>query len=98
MKRMLFCAALCVTFSGCANSPELPPKRDVITEFRVERVEVPVRVPCMEAKDIPAKPVFAPVDVKVADTKQLAAAISAYVLELLQYVGAADIIMQRCVK
>lgn len=96
MRRMLFCVMLCWTFSGCASLDTLPPKRDVLTEIRVERVEVPVKVACVSTKDIPERPKMVPVDVKSADTRQLAAAVVAHVLALDSYASRAEIVMAQC--
>lgn len=80
---------------GCASLPN-EPQREVITELRIEKVPVPVKVACIAAKDIPERPKPTAVDVKVADTRQLAAAIVAYVLALDSYVSRAEIVMMQC--
>ena len=90
--------ALCAMFSGCASLETLPPKREVITELRIEKVPVPVTVACVAVKDIPERPKMAPIDPGLADTRQLAAAVVAHMLGLESYAARAEIVMMQCAK
>lgn len=98
---MRYCAALfaIVWLAGCAhNQPVMPPARDVVTQVKVERVEVPVRVACVNAADVPAKPNPTPIDISKADTRQLAAAVAADLLAMDAYTARLEIVMKQCVQ
>jgi hypothetical protein len=87
------------SLAGCAhNPPVVPPAREVVTKVQVERVEVPVRMACINAADVPAKPQPTRVDISKADTRQLAAAIAADLLAADAYMARMDIVIAQCVQ
>ena len=93
---LLFATGL---LAACAHNPTVvPPAREVITEVKLERVEVPVRVPCVNVADIPTRPKPTLVDISKADTRQLAAAVAADLLALDAYADRATIVMMQCAK
>lgn len=63
---------------------------------KVERVEVVVAKPCINAADIPAVPVPTKVDPSKADTRQLAAAVAADIRQQDIYIEKAAAIIASC--
>jgi hypothetical protein len=85
-----------VLTAGCASTPEKP--APMLTQVKVERVEIPVRMPCVAAADVPAVPKVTPIDAAKADTRQLAAAVAADLLALDVYAARVDAILRSCSK
>lgn len=67
-----------------------------MTQVKVERVEVPVKVPCVAAADVPTAPTPTPVDHTKADTRQLAAALAADVLAYDAYAARVAVVLRAC--
>lgn len=76
--------------AGCAAT--VPPK--VTTEVRTVEIKVPVRVPCIKADEIPAKP--ARIIKADADYKGLAAGAVAELREWEVFYVKADALMKGC--
>jgi hypothetical protein len=70
----------------------------MLTQVKVERVEVPVRVPCIAVADVPPVPKATRVDPAKVDTRQLAAAVAADLLALDVYAARVDAMLRACVK
>ena len=51
MRRLIAASLTVLALSACAHQPVHP-----VIEARVERVEIPMAVPCVDASDVPAEP------------------------------------------
>lgn len=88
MKLRMYFALLLL--AGC--SATVPPK--VVTEVKTVEVQVPVRVSCLKAEDIPAHPVY--VIKATADVRGLAAGAAAELRAWESYYAKADAVMKGC--
>lgn len=78
--------------AGCASNEPRP----LLTETRVERVEVPIRVPCLKEEDVPAIP---PTTFKKGlDLRAKAAAAEADIIAFEGYAARADAALRSCVR
>lgn len=80
--------------TGCATTET--PRLQVVAPPKVERVEVVVTKPCINAADLPTPPPPTKVDPSKADTRQLAAAIAADVKQQDIYIEKAAAILASC--
>ena len=87
--------ALCVT--ACAT-PQEPPRLEIRTAPRIERVEIVVTKPCIATADVPTPPVPTKVNVDKAGTRQIAAATAADLKQQDLYIEKAKAIIASCAK
>jgi hypothetical protein len=85
-----------IALSGCATEPTK--SAPVVTRVVTERVEIPLRVPCVKAADVPPRPKMTAVDIAKADTRQLAAALAADVLAYDLYADRVDALLKACAR
>lgn len=77
---------------GCASSPPAP----LVTGPTVERVEVPYSVPCVNEKDIPAKPKVTRVDPAKGTRTQVSAATLADLAAYEDYAKKQEVLLLSC--
>lgn len=90
MRRLMLTAALAL--AGCAHQPTPP-----VIEARVERVEVPVAVPCVDPSDVPAEPVRVG-DQLTGDAAHDASVLAAANLRLRAALDRALALLKGCVR
>jgi hypothetical protein len=88
MKPLLFCV-LTLAIAGCSTAPQ-----KVVTEVKTVEIRVPVRVACLTAEEVPARP--ARVMQPNADVRGLAAGAVAELRGWEVYYAKADAIMRSC--
>ena len=87
---MRFVPVLCIlVLSACSSAPT-----KVVTEVKTVEVSVPVRVPCIAAADVPARP--ARLLRADADIRGLAAGAAAELRAWEVYGARADAVMRGC--
>ncbi len=89
--KMLFLTGVMLAIAGCATPPPL------VSSAPTQRVEVPVKVPCIAAADKPQLPVVTRADPAKASRKAVAAATLADLRAYEKYAKDADAALTGCV-
>ena len=95
MKKLTALFVTCCV-SGCAAVPEKPLPPPVLTKIVTQRIEVPFRVACLNAADVPVLPAPTIIDIDKANQRQVTAALAADDLALEQYALKADPLLRQC--
>lgn len=85
--RYLILTALFLT--GCATTPD--------PEVRTVRVEVPIEVPCVDAKDVPARPAIDKITIDSKPGEKIAAVVI-HRERLIAHAGELESLLVSCTK